>query len=138
MSRKVEPKGRITYPSRRLLLKSGGGFALAWLLAGRSIKAVAAPGIPQNEIGPQEAFSFDSLEEKARQLAEDSFEPPVAPSPDVLEEINYDQYQRIRYRTDRTVQARDAAITRCNFSISASMREIPSASVSSKAAKPAS
>ena len=104
MSRKVEPKGRITYPSRRLLLKSGGGFALAWLLAGRSIRAVAAPGIPQNEIGPPEAFSFDSLEEKARRLAEESFEPPVAPSPDVLEEINYDQYQRIRYRTDRTVQ----------------------------------
>jgi hypothetical protein len=40
---------------------------------------VAAPGIPQNEIGPPEAFSFDSLEEKARRLAEESFEPLTLP-----------------------------------------------------------
>lgn len=108
MSRKVEPKGRRTYPSRRLLLKSSGGLALAWLLAARSSKIMAASGIPENEFAPPVAFSFDGLEEKAQLLADASYEPPVAPSPDVLAQIDYDQYQRIRYRTDRTVQVDSA------------------------------
>src|SRR5690349_4007799 len=104
MIRKVEPKGRRTCPSRRLLLRSGGGLALAGLLAARPTKVIAAFGIPDGEIAPPLAFSFDGLEEKARRLADASYEPPVAPSPDVLAQIDYDQYQRIRYRTDRTVR----------------------------------
>lgn len=96
-------KGRIMTTSRRSLLKSGGGLGLAWVLAGNPLKAMAASGIPQNEFKAPVPFSFDILDQEAQRLARYSYEPPITPSPNVLAEINYDQSQRIRYRTDRTV-----------------------------------
>ncbi|MBS0237694.1 MAG: glucan biosynthesis protein [Proteobacteria bacterium] len=94
--------------SRRVLLKSGASLGLAWMFAGRPLKAMAATGIPQNEFKAPVPFSFDILEEEARRLAQYSYEPPVNPSPGVLAEIDYDQTQRIRYRSDRTVRVGNA------------------------------
>ncbi|HET6389128.1 glucan biosynthesis protein [Hyphomicrobium sp.] len=94
--------------SRRMLLKSGGALGLAGFLAAHPLKALAATGIPQNEFKAPQPFSFDILDEEARRIAHNSYEPPINPSPNVLAAIDYDQAQRVRYRADRTVHVGDA------------------------------
>ena len=92
------------HPNRRRVLQGTGGVALAWLLAGSSGRAWALSGLTDNELGPAVAFSFEGLQRDAEQLAAKPYEPAVVPSPEVLAEITYDEYQRIRYRPDKSVR----------------------------------
>jgi glucans biosynthesis protein len=91
-------------PSRRQVLSSVSGFALSTLLFGGVDKAVAFSGITNDELGPPIPFSFESLQKEAEELAKRPFEKVVVPSPDVLFEIDYDQYQRIKYRPDKSLR----------------------------------
>ncbi len=93
-------------PSRRRLLGDAGGIALGALIGGGAGKASAASGAIAiaDALGPARPFSFAWLKGEAEKLARRPFEKPVVPSPDILDEITYDEYQRIRYRADKSLQ----------------------------------
>lgn len=75
-------------PRRRALLGAAGALVLAPGLARLARAASPAP------------FSFDTLVERARQLAGAPFRPPPRPGAAVLEGIDFDAYQRIRFRPE--------------------------------------
>jgi glucans biosynthesis protein len=52
-----------------------------------------------------EPFSFDLLRERASELARRDFQPTPARAGDVLEGVDYDAFQKIRYRPDRALWA---------------------------------
>jgi glucans biosynthesis protein len=66
--------------------------------------ALAFAGTSDDEFGPPIPFSFESLQKQAEGLARRPFEKPIVPSSDVLLEIDYDQYQRIKYRPDKSLR----------------------------------
>jgi periplasmic glucans biosynthesis protein len=80
------------------------GVALAGALGFRPEAAAALAGVTDGELGPAEPFSFDSLQARAQKLAQTPYKAVAVPSPDVLNDIDYDQYQRIRYRADKSVR----------------------------------
>ena len=49
-------------------------------------------------------FSFDEITRQAEDLAKRPYEKPIVPSPNVLAEITYDEYQRIRYLPDKSLR----------------------------------
>src|SRR5262245_66488849 len=55
--------------------------------------------------GDPESFSFDALRGRAKQLAASPYAPPVIRFPDVLERIDYDAYQEIRFKSDYALWA---------------------------------
>lgn len=52
--------------------------------------------------GPPEDFSFSGLLEIAKRRAASPFSPSSPPAPNILSKIDYDEYQRIHFRTART------------------------------------
>ncbi|MGL5136829.1 MAG: glucan biosynthesis protein, partial [Beijerinckiaceae bacterium] len=52
------------------------------------------------ELGKAEAFSFDALVKRAAALAAKPYVSPPVPSPDILEQIDYDAHGKIRFRTE--------------------------------------
>ncbi|MGD9784159.1 MAG: glucan biosynthesis protein [Hyphomicrobiaceae bacterium] len=89
--------------SRRAVVV-GGGSALASpailspvLAGGTGQEAAATPG-PEVTFGPAKAFSFEHLTEKARRLAAAPFVPARSPHGAILDRIDYDAYQQIRFR----------------------------------------
>ncbi|WP_152046431.1 glucan biosynthesis protein [Aureimonas psammosilenae] len=52
-------------------------------------------------------YSFERLVEETRQLAEKPYVPEVPRLGDVIERIDYDQHQRLRYRRDQTLELND-------------------------------
>lgn len=48
-------------------------------------------------------FSWDSLTDMARELAAASYQPPEIADRDVLEQVDYDRHNEIRFRTDNTI-----------------------------------
>jgi glucans biosynthesis protein len=89
--------------SRRQVLNAAGGVAIASLLAG-SDRALAFAGLTEQELAPPQPFSFESLEAEAARLAKSPYVKAEPPSPEILGEITYDQYQRIRYRADKSLK----------------------------------
>ena len=80
------------------------------LLAG-----IAAAGLPAGfagaqglalDLGPEAAFSFEALIERANKAAAGAYVPPPRPAPDVLEKIDYDAHGKIRYKPDVAVWGR--------------------------------
>ncbi len=63
----------------------------------------AAPAAENMAFGEEIPFSFDDLQAQAKALAAGPYQSPVIKSQDVLETIDYDAYQKIRYRTDKTL-----------------------------------
>lgn len=51
-------------------------------------------------LGPPSAFSFDGLAAAARDAASQPFQPAVTPDPAVLDQLDYDNHWRIRYKSD--------------------------------------
>lgn len=80
-------------PSRRRLLQaalgSGAFFLLPHLAAAQG---VAAEGRP---------FSFDQLRATARAMADRPYVPPEIVQPEILDQIDYDRHNQIRFRRDR-------------------------------------
>jgi periplasmic glucans biosynthesis protein len=50
--------------------------------------------------GPEVAFTFDALIGWARDLSKRPFEKPVVHDPELLERLDFDEYQEIRFRPD--------------------------------------
>lgn len=90
--------------NRRDILKVAAGFAATGGLSGRADLAAALTGLSGAELGVAETFSFKALQARAEALANSAYVKPRATSPDTLEAIDYDQYQKIRYRADKSVK----------------------------------
>lgn len=89
--------------TRRQALGGAAGLSLATLLA-TAQQALAVSGVGGNELGQPDEFSFEALKLKAKAISVKPFKPVVTPSPDVLAEIDYDEYQKIKYRADRSLK----------------------------------
>jgi glucans biosynthesis protein len=74
--------------------------ALAATAAGRA-RAASAAG---PDLGPAKPFSFDALAKRAAGLARAPFVPAPTAASDVLNQIDYDAFQKIKFRRDRTLQ----------------------------------
>jgi glucans biosynthesis protein len=93
---------------RRRFLAGGGallGLVEAAAVLGRPALARAAEAGPIGPaFGPRQAFSFDRLKEEARALAGQAFAKPVTPEPQIIAKIDYDAFQQIRFRPERSVR----------------------------------
>lgn len=58
------------------------------------------------DLGPEAAFSFDALIDRAKRAAAGAYAPPPRPAPDVLEKIDYDAHGKLRYKTERALWGR--------------------------------
>lgn len=86
---------------RRVLLAGAAGTA-ALATTGFSGPALAQQGL---KLGAAEAFSFEGLKARARDLAGKPYEPPPNPKPDVLERIDYDAHGKIRFKPELALWA---------------------------------
>jgi glucans biosynthesis protein len=86
---------------RRTLLAGAAGTA-ALAAAGFSGQALAQQGL---KLGTAEAFSFEGLKARARDLAGKPYEPPPNPKPDVLEKIDYDAHGKIKFKPELALWA---------------------------------
>ncbi|MFN0219462.1 MAG: glucan biosynthesis protein [Hyphomicrobium sp.] len=86
---------------RRSLLRQG---ATAALVAVAPSLAHAVTGLGGADLGPPEDFSFDALTTRAKALAEKPYRPVKIPSPDILDALDYDQYQQVRYRPEKSLK----------------------------------
>ena len=66
-------------------------------------------------IGKLQAFDFAWLKGHARALAGAAYQPPEQPLPKILTNLDWDQYQAIRFRTDRAQWAGDGVDFRVQF-----------------------
>lgn len=88
-------------PDRRTLL-AGASATAALAALGFSPQALAQQGL---RLGEPDAFSFDALKARARDLAARPYEPPPSPRPDVLERIDYDAHGKIRFKPEMALWA---------------------------------
>jgi glucans biosynthesis protein len=84
---------------RRQVLTGAAAAGLATTLHG--IGAAAAPA--DAALGPAEPFTFDLLAERAARNAGTPWEPAPRVSPAILDRIDYDAYQEIRYRPEMSL-----------------------------------
>lgn len=85
-------------PTRRDALLSALGAGAFFLL----------PEVAQasdSATGPATAFSFDLLKNKARAMARQPFVPAAIPEAEMLERIDYDHHNQIRFRKDQALWA---------------------------------
>lgn len=90
--------------TRRELLSAIAGLAVVSPLEIRWALAASGPPLA----GPV-PFSFEQLRERARGLASRAFRPAPASHPKFLESIDYDTYQKIRFRREQALWANDPA-----------------------------
>lgn len=90
--------------NRRKMLQGAATFAVATGFGGALRSGEAMAQLRADALGPAQAFSFAALKERAAALAGESYRAPQVPSPEVLEAITYDQYQKIRYRPGASVK----------------------------------
>ncbi|MEQ1673162.1 MAG: glucan biosynthesis protein, partial [Hyphomicrobium sp.] len=90
--------------NRRQLLQGAAGFSIAASLAGWPGYSQAGNSAAAADLGPAEPFSFATLQARAEALAKTPFVKPAVPSPETLADIDYDQYQQIRYRAGKSLK----------------------------------
>lgn len=90
------------FTRRQALGVSAAGLAAALGFDPRG--ALALTGVDKSELGDPVAFSFEGLQKIASERALLPYLPVAIPSPDILQQIDYDQYQRIRYRPEKSVR----------------------------------
>ena len=83
---------------RRTLLAGSAALGFA------GAKAFAAPAIAKF-LGPETPFSFDALTGWAEDLSHQPFEKAVVHDPDLLERIDYDAFQEIKFRPELAIWA---------------------------------
>jgi glucans biosynthesis protein len=88
------------YPSRRTFLAGAGALSMAAALRSRS---AAAEGL---SLGKPQPFDFAWLRDRARQLATRPYEAPAIRFDDILERIDYDAYQQIRFLPENALWAK--------------------------------
>jgi periplasmic glucans biosynthesis protein len=87
--------------NRRQALLAASVSAFASLLDGRLVRAAAGSG--QIAFGPAQPFDFEWLKAQAKTLAEQPYQEPVIRHADILETIDYDAFQQIRFRPERAL-----------------------------------
>ena len=91
--------------SRRRLLAAAATLP-AWPPTHPRSALATAPAV---RFGPPRAFDFDWLRNLARETAARAYQPPAIQHPDILESIDYDTYQKIRFRPERALWANGSA-----------------------------
>jgi periplasmic glucans biosynthesis protein len=86
---------------RRLLLSSAAATG-ALAAAGFPAPALAAQGL---KLGAATPFRFETLKERARDLARSPYAAPARPAPEILTSIDYDAHGRIAFKTDLALWA---------------------------------
>ncbi len=81
---------------RRTVLK---GVAVSAVALGSIGEAVANPGEALTYDEPK-PFSYDLFKARARELAHAPYNPPPRPAPEVVQKINYEEWGKIRFRTE--------------------------------------
>jgi len=99
--------------TRRQFVNLSAGFGVCAALSPHS--ALAFSGLEGSELGRPVPFSFAELQKTAARLARTAYEPPVVPAPDVLDSIDYDAYQAIRYRPDKALRLEPDGRVPCEF-----------------------
>ena len=94
---------------RREFLKS------AAILGAATMFSDPLPAATPSPIGTLQAFDFAWLKGHARALAGAAYQPPEQPLPKILTNLDWDQYQAIRFRTDRAQWAGDGVDFRVQF-----------------------
>src|SRR6516225_6043952 len=83
---------------RRTLLAGSAALGLA------GGKVFAVPEISRF-LGPATPFSFDALTGRAEELSHEPFQKAVVHDPDLLERIDYDAFQEIKFRPELAIWA---------------------------------
>ena len=87
--------------NRRQTIFAASASALVSLLESRCLQAAAESG--EIRFGPAQPFDVEWLRSHARELAARPYQEPVIRHPDILETIDYDAYQQIRFRPERAL-----------------------------------
>lgn len=93
--------------TRRDLLALGA--VVAWTAGRLEAPALAQEGaqdaaaVPSVALGPEEPFSPAMVRVRARELAQQPYEPPPAGAAEPLRDLSYDQYRDIRFRPDAAI-----------------------------------
>ena len=101
--------------TRRQILKATAGLTALAQAPQFAAPAFALSGLEGAELGDPVQFSFDVLQQSAAKLAARPYVPPVVPSPEVLAEIDYDRYQQIRYRPEKSLRLEPDGRVPCQF-----------------------
>jgi glucans biosynthesis protein len=93
----------IQWVDRRQVVSGAGAlFAGGWFGGCRAWAQQAAEDGPL--LGPAIPFSFENLKAWARLIAGASFRPAEVVRPDILEKIDYDAYQKLKFRPEKTLR----------------------------------
>lgn len=84
---------------RRSVLGAAGAASLAAALP------LAPAAAAELKFGPAKAFSFDALKAEAAALAKLAYKPPSQPAPEIMEQLNYEEWGKIRYDTNSAIYA---------------------------------
>src|SRR4051812_34663948 len=84
---------------RRSLLASAAA------LFGSSLSPDVGLAAQNLRMAPPQPFSFDILKDMARERAAQPYEPPRRPAPEIVAQIDYDAWGKIRFDPDRAVYA---------------------------------
>jgi glucans biosynthesis protein len=87
---------------RRTILKGAAASAVGLASAGGVEALAAADGL---RFAEPVAFSYDLLKARAKQMAHEPYAGPARPAPDIVKQINYEEWGKIRYRMDRSLFA---------------------------------
>jgi glucans biosynthesis protein len=93
--------------NRRQTLLAASASALSSLLNSRLVQAAVGSG--QLRFGPAQSFDFDWLKFEAQTLAGRRYQEPVIRHADILETIDYDTFQQIRFKPERALWAERGA-----------------------------
>ncbi|MFV0280590.1 MAG: glucan biosynthesis protein [Rhodoblastus sp.] len=84
---------------RRNVLGAAGAAGVTALLPSQPA------GAAELKYGPAKAFSFDWLKAEAAQLAKVAHKPAPQPAPEIMEQLNYEEWGKLRYDTASAVYA---------------------------------
>ncbi|WP_048645860.1 glucan biosynthesis protein [Nitratireductor soli] len=98
--------------NRRDLLSLALSSSLVAALPARAHAAAAASGL---SFGPPRPFSFDALKLEAEKRATSPWKDGRSPHGEILQQIDYDAFQRIRFRNDHALWADGAGGTPVQF-----------------------
>ena len=96
--------------SRRDVLSTALAASFAGLLGG-SREALAST----LKFGPAKPFSFAALSKRAREAAAKAYLPPKKPAPQIVEQIDYAQHGKIKYRADQALFSDDKGVYPVTF-----------------------
>jgi glucans biosynthesis protein len=82
---------------RRSVLRAAAVGTASLAAAGFGPRALAATGLT---LAAPQAFSFDAMKARVREMARQPYLAPAPAQPDVLWRIDYDQHGKLRYKTD--------------------------------------